>query len=116
MHNQDSILRRLAGVIQSRKMARPSDSYTAQLLDAGVGRIGEKLREEAGELADAAQSTEIDRAKNVIHEAADLTFHLLVMLTACDVRFEDLEAELARRFGRSGLEEKASRPGPPGGE
>ena len=116
MDNQDTILSRLRAVIQSRGLSRPSDSYTVRLLDAGVGRIGEKIREEAAELADAARLTENDRAKAVIHEAADLTYHLMVMLTACDVRFQDVEAELARRFGTSGLEEKASRPRPPEAE
>ena len=109
MDKQDAILRRLESLITSRKLSRPSGSYTAQLLDAGVGRIGEKIREEAAELADAARLAEDDRAQAVIHEAADLTYHLMVMLTACDVRFQEVEGELARRFGRSGLEEKASR-------
>ena len=113
MDDQDTILRRLGAVIESRRLSRPSDSYTVRLLDAGVDRIGEKIREEAAELADAARLKENDRAKAVVHEAADLTYHMMVMLTACDVRFHDVEVELARRFGTAGLEEKASRPGPP---
>jgi phosphoribosyl-ATP pyrophosphohydrolase len=116
MDNQETVLRRLAAVIESRGLSRPSDSYTVRLLDAGVGRIGEKIREEAAELADASRLTKNDRAQAVIHEAADLIYHLMVMLTACDVRFQDVEAELARRFGTSGLEEKASRPRSPRAE
>jgi len=107
--NQDTILHRLAAVIENRRLSRPSHSYTVRLLNAGVDRIGEKIREEAAELADAARLTESDRARAVVHEAADIAYHLLVMLTACDVRFQDVEAELARRFGTSGLEEQASR-------
>ena len=107
--NQNTILHRLAAVIESRGLSRPSHSYTVRLLNAGVDRIGDKIREEAAELAEAARLTEPDRAKAVIHEAADLTYHLMVMLTACEVRFEEVEAELARRFGTSGLDEKASR-------
>ena len=116
MDNQDTVLHRLAAVIESRKLSRPSGSYTARLLDAGVVRIGEKIREEAAELADAARLPENDRAGAVIHEAADLTYHLMVTLAACDVRFQDVEAELGRRFGTSGLEEKAARPHPPRAE
>ncbi len=116
MDNQDRVLRRLEAVIASRKTSRSSESYTAQLLGAGVGRIGEKIREEAAELADAARLMEDDRQKAVVHEAADLTYHLMVMLTACEVRFQDVEAELVRRFGTSGLEEKASRGDPRDGE
>ena len=109
MDNQDKILRRLGTLIESRGLSRPSGSYTVQLLDAGVERIGEKIREEATELSDAARLTGNDRSKAVIHEAADLVYHMMVMLTACEVTFHDVEAELARRLGTSGLEEKASR-------
>jgi len=116
MGNQDTIFCRLGALITSRKLSRPSGSYTVQLLDAGVGRIGEKIREEAAELADAARLAENDRTRAVIHEAADLAYHLMVMLAACDLRFQDVEGELARRFGTSGLEEKASRPNPPRAE
>ena len=72
---------------------------------AGHSRAGD--REQA--LVDAARAAD-QRHGRVVHEAADLLYHLLVMLTHCDVALPDVEAELARRFGMSGLEEKASRP------
>jgi phosphoribosyl-ATP pyrophosphohydrolase len=106
-----SVLERLMGVIQSRK-ANPSErSYTCFLLRDGVGRIGDKLQEEAKELSDAAGlgGDEGTRRQRVIHEAADVTYHLLVMLAYCEVGLAELEAELSSRFGVSGLDEKASR-------
>jgi len=109
MSQQQTILARLTAVIEKRKAHRPSDSYTAQLLDAGVEAVGAKVREEAGELIDAARTAEETR-EPVIREAADLIYHVLVMLALCDVTLADVEAELSHRFGVSGLDEKASRP------
>lgn len=103
------VLRRLMTVIQQRQAQRPTHSYTTQLFDGGIARIGAKVREEAEELLEAAAGTGDQRAAHVIHEAADLFYHLLVLLAATDVSLDQVEAELARRFGVSGLEEKASR-------
>ncbi len=108
MSEQGAILSRLAAVIEDRKGRRPPGSYTARLLSGGVDEIGAKLREEAGELVEAARLAD-EEPGPVIHEAADLVYHLLVMLAFCDVQLADVEAELARRFGISGLDEKASR-------
>ena len=83
-------------------------SYTRQLLDAGVKRIGEKLREEADELARAADGEDDLR---VASEAADLLFHALVALVARGVSWRAVLAVLAKRRGVSGLAEKASRGG-----
>ena len=77
-----------------------------QLLDGGWSEIGAKIREEAGEVVDAG-TNEADTA--VAHEAADLIFHLWVGLAARDVDPREVFAELGRRFGIGGLEEKASR-------
>lgn len=108
MSQQTNVLLRLSAVIEQRKARRPPESYTTKLLDGGPDEIGAKIREEASELVDAARAA--DGAPGpVIHEAADLVYHLLVMLAACDVKLADVEAELARRFGTSGLDEKASR-------
>jgi phosphoribosyl-ATP pyrophosphohydrolase len=107
------ILRRLAATIGDRYRQRPPDSYTSLLFDGGVAAIGAKLREEADELATAATEAADLRHAQVVHEASDLVFHLLVMLRACDVPLDDVAAELARREGISGLEEKRSR-GKPG--
>lgn len=108
MSEQEDILHRLMDVIVDRKRRRPAGSYTVTLLDGGVDAIGAKIREEAGELIEAARGTDRDR-RAVIHEAADLIYHLLVMLGHCNVALSEVEEELARRFGTSGLEEKASR-------
>jgi len=108
MHETKDILAQLMGVIVDRRAKRPPGSYTTSLLKAGVGAIGEKLREETGELVDAARWQPPDK-QHVVNEAADLIYHLLVMLAHCDVSLADVEAELARRFGTSGLAEKAAR-------
>jgi len=108
MKPSGSILRRLMRVIEDRKVERPPDSYTTRLLDGGATVVGAKLREEADELVEAAFDPVPDR-RQVVHEAADLIYHLLVLLAAADVKLDDVETELQRRFGTSGLAEKASR-------
>jgi len=111
MNDARNVLARLMAVIEDRKRERPPGSYTAELFGGGVDAIGAKLCEEAAELVEAARLTGEDRSKAVIHEAADLVYHLLVMLAHCDTTFDAVEAELARRFGVSGIAEKASRKG-----
>ena len=108
MNDQATILPRLMAVIEARKANRPPQSYTTKLFDGGLAVIGRKIREEAAELVEAA-AADHPITEAVIHEAADLVYHLLVMLASCDVTLSDVEAELAHRFGTSGLEEKASR-------
>lgn len=109
MDASQPILDRLMRVIESRKADRPSGSYTASLLDGGTQRITSKLREEAEELIEAATDMGCSSPKFVIHEAADLLYHTLVLLAACNVSLADVEAELEGRFGTSGLAEKARR-------
>ncbi|HMO84320.1 MAG TPA: phosphoribosyl-ATP diphosphatase [Lacipirellulaceae bacterium] len=92
-----------------RSTADTTSSYTARLLAAGVGKIGEKVLEEAGEVVAAAAEPGEDGRLHTVCEAADLVYHLMVLLAARDVSFAEVEAELGRRFGMSGLEEKASR-------
>ena len=92
--------------IQSRKSADPSSSWTAQLLAKGPEKCAEKFGEEAVEAV--IEAVRGDRAR-LTAEAADVIFHLLVMLAARDVALADVEAELARREGLSGLAEKAAR-------
>lgn len=100
----------LMAVILDRR-ANPSEkSYTATLLAGGVEKIGRKIAEEAGEVVEAAGEAGEEGRRHLIHEAADLVYHLWVMLALRDVPLSELEAELARRFGTSGLEEKAARP------
>jgi phosphoribosyl-ATP pyrophosphohydrolase len=92
------------------RAARPSDkSYTCQLLRGGVEQIGRKVLEEAAEVVDAAgQPGDVGQA-HLVHEVADLFYHVMVMLRLRDCPLAEVEAELERRFGVSGLEEKASR-------
>src|ERR1700692_3276927 len=100
-------LQELAGRAKERPPASADVSYTRKLLDKGVAHCAKKLGEEAIETALAAVSE--DRAA-LIAEAADLLYHLLVVLESRGVALAEVEAALARRMTRSGLEEKASRP------
>ena len=93
-------------VISERKGADPEESYVASLYEKGLSKILEKVTEESGELVEAAR--EGDRGE-VVREAADLIFHLLVTLAHKDIEASEVFGELRRRFGTSGLKEKASR-------
>ncbi|WP_442756498.1 phosphoribosyl-ATP diphosphatase [Methylocystis sp. JAN1] len=99
----------LAALIKSRRSDTASNSYTRQLFDAGVPRISKKFGEEAFEAVIAAM--EGDR-KALTSEAADVLYHLLVLLEARDVTLAEVVAELGRRTSQSGLAEKASRGAP----
>lgn len=100
------ILEALEQVIAARKGESPDRSYTSRLLAGGVPKIAGKVTEEAGELVQAAADETDDR---VVSEAADLVYHMLVLLACRGVPLARVEDELARRFGVSGLDEKASR-------
>ncbi|MHA3916762.1 phosphoribosyl-ATP diphosphatase [Halovulum sp. GXIMD14793] len=102
------ILTRLADTITARASEAPDTSYTASLLAKGSAKCAEKFGEEAIEAIIAAAKG--DRA-NLTAEAADVLYHLQVMLTASGVAWTDVEAELARREGTSGHAEKAARQG-----
>ncbi|MDQ2079311.1 phosphoribosyl-ATP diphosphatase [Xanthobacteraceae bacterium Astr-EGSB] len=93
--------------VKERAAASAEVSYTRKLLDRGVAHCAKKLGEEAVETALAAVSEDRD---HLIAEAADLLYHLLVVLEARGVALADVEAALGRRTGQSGLEEKAARP------
>ncbi len=99
-------LDRLAATIEARRSADPKSSWTAQLLAQGPEKTAEKFGEEAGEAI--AEAIKGDRAA-LTREAADVLYHLLVMLAARDVTLAEVLAELARREGISGLDEKAAR-------
>lgn len=100
------ILDRLAETVAARKGGDPAASHTAALLARGPGKCAEKFGEEAVEAIVAAAAG--DRA-GLVHEAADVLYHLLVMLAARDVTLAEVLAELERREGRSGIAEKAAR-------
>jgi phosphoribosyl-ATP pyrophosphohydrolase len=96
-------------VISDRKENPPEKSYTTKLFNGGVPKIGEKIVEEAAEVVEAAGEPGDEGRAHLIYEAADLIYHLFVMLGHCDIQLEEVEAELAKRFGISGIDEKASR-------
>jgi phosphoribosyl-ATP pyrophosphohydrolase len=100
------ILERLEAAIAARRGADPAKSYVASLNAKGLGRILEKVAEEAAETVSASRSE--DRAA-IVHETADLWFHCLVMLAWHGIPAAEVLAELERREGRSGIDEKASR-------
>jgi phosphoribosyl-ATP pyrophosphohydrolase len=99
-------LDRLQATINARRAAPADGSYTAQLFARGRARIAQKLGEEAIETVIAACG---DDPATIVPEAADLVYHLIVLLTAAGLSLDDVRAELARREGVSGLEEKAAR-------
>jgi phosphoribosyl-ATP pyrophosphohydrolase len=108
-NREQHVLAQLMSVIEDRKNNPPAKSYTTTLLAGGVAKIGEKIREEAEEVVEAAGEPGEEGRSHLIREAADLIYHLFVMLGHRDVKLVEVEAELARRFGISGLDEKASR-------
>jgi len=108
-HEDESVLGRLMSVIEDRKKNPPERSYTTSLFAGGVTKIGAKIAEEAAEVVEAAGESGPDGRQHLVCEAADLIYHLLVMLGHRDIPLAEVEAELARRFGISGLDEKAAR-------
>jgi phosphoribosyl-ATP pyrophosphohydrolase len=100
------VLKRLAALIEARKGADPKTSWTAKLLADGSDKAAEKFGEEAVEAIIAAVK---GNQENLTREAADVLYHLLVMLSAAEVPFNDVLAELERREGTSGVAEKAAR-------
>lgn len=102
----EHVLKQLAATIHARRGASGAASYTRQLLDGGPERCAKKLGEEASETVIAGVSQD-DAA--LTREAADLLYHLLVLLEAREVPFDAVLAELETRMGQSGLAEKAAR-------
>ncbi|HVY36496.1 MAG TPA: bifunctional phosphoribosyl-AMP cyclohydrolase/phosphoribosyl-ATP diphosphatase HisIE [Polyangia bacterium] len=100
------VLTRVADVIAQRRRERPEKSYVVSLLDAGLPKINAKIAEEAGELCEALPEGD---AAHTAHEAADLFFHVLVGLEAAGVPVDAVFDQLRKRFGVSGIDEKASR-------
>jgi phosphoribosyl-ATP pyrophosphohydrolase len=108
--SQSSILTALEAVILERKANPPAKpSYVVKLLAGGVPAIGAKVIEEAAEVVEAADEPGEEGRAHLVREAADLVFHTLVMLGHRGVALAEVEAELGRRFGIGGIEEKAAR-------
>ena len=102
----EPVLARIAATIESRKHDAPDQSYVASLFAKGDGAILKKIGEEATETVIAAKD---DDKIALVREVADLWFHCLVLLASRDLKPADVLAELARREGISGLDEKAAR-------
>ena len=102
----EKILQQLAEVLEQRKAADADSSYVASLYAKGIDTILKKIGEEATETVIAGKAGSDDE---VIYETADLWFHSMVLLAQRDISHEAVLAELGRRFGLSGMEEKANR-------
>ena len=96
----------LEKMLEDRKLASKESSYVASLYNQGTNKILEKISEESEEVIMAAKKED---KEDIIHEIADLWFHTLVLLRHKNISLEEIETELAKRFGISGFEEKASR-------
>ncbi len=102
----DNIFKKLEKILEERKSATADQSYVSSLYDQGTGSILEKIREESEEVINAVNQ---EGREEVIHEVADLWFHLLVLLRYENITIDEIESEFDKRFGISGHDEKASR-------
>ena len=102
----DSIFNSLERILEERKSSSADQSYVSSLYNGGSQAILNKISEESEEVIKAVNE---ESREKIIHEVADLWFHLMVLLRHKDIHIEEIEYELARRFGVSGHEEKASR-------
>lgn len=106
----NNVIEELSVILQERKGADADSSYVASLYAKGLNKILEKVGEEATETIIAAKDAEMGiNSQDVVYETADLWFHSMVALTHLGISPTDVLAELDRRFGLSGLEEKANR-------
>ena len=101
----DDIIKELEKILEQRKNKSSAESYVSSLYEKGNKHICEKIMEETQELIDATKESE----ERVIHETADLFFHVLVLLASHDIKYARILDELIRRFGTSGIEEKNNR-------
>jgi len=94
----------LVKTIRERKNKDGGESYTSSLLSGGLSKCIDKMEEEFGELKEA-----LNENSNIVHEAADTVYHILVTLEAANIKFEDVLKELENRKKQSGIEEKNNR-------
>ena len=112
---ESTIMTALMRVIGDRKRNPPNErSYVVDLMRGGVAKIGAKIVEEAAEVVEAGAEPGDPGREHLVKEVADLVFHAMVLLGYRDLHWDDVEAELGRRSGISGLAEKAAREGPGG--
>ena len=108
--NNNEILAQLSEILEQRKAAEPDSSYVASLYNKGLDAILKKVGEEATETVmaakDVAHGGDVDK---LVYEVADLWFHTMILLADQNLSADDVLAELARRFGVSGHDEKAAR-------
>ena len=101
----EDIIDKLDKILEDRKFSNPNDSYIAELYKKGNNHICNKVVEEASELVEATKESK----NQIIHESADLLFHVLVLLASHDIKYVRILEELESRFGTSGIEEKKNR-------
>ena len=101
-----NIFQSLFDTIEARKTVSPDESYIASLMDGGTEKIAAKIIEESVETTEAALN---DEREHIIHEICDLLFHTFVLAGYKNISLAEIEKELERRFGTSGLAEKAQR-------
>jgi len=107
---KNATLSQVADILEARKSAEPDSSYVASLYHKGLDQILKKVGEEAIEVVMAAKDASVDgKTDKIVYEVADLWFHTLVLLAQQGLHPNDVLNELARRFGTSGLVEKANR-------
>jgi len=107
---KSSIMSDLMAVIADRKRNPETEkSYVASLMKGGVSRIGEKVVEEAAEVVEAGHEPGDPGREHLVKEVADLVFHAMVLLGYRDLHWDEVETELERRAGISGIAEKAGR-------
>lgn len=99
------MLEDLIKIIRERKKSKDENSYTKQLISSGLPKCIDKLQEEFDELKDALNEDN----SNIVHETADVLYHLLISLEVANIKFEDVLAELEKRKKQSGIEEKKNR-------
>ena len=107
-----TVLHRLMDQIHQRVREMPENSYTTRLIQGGVPKMGAKITEEAREVVEAASEPGEAGHKHLVYEACDLIYHLWVLLGSRGITLSELETELARREGTSGLVEKQNRSKP----
>ena len=108
MSDSTSIINRLSILLKERKNSPNSSSYTSQLFTEGAEKIIAKIKEESEELIESAETDVMDK-DSIIHEAADLLFHVMVLLAHMGIDPSEILRELEKREGISGIEEKSKR-------
>ncbi len=109
MQNSSTMSELMAVIAERKAKLETEKSYVASLLGGGVARIGAKIIEEAAETVEAGDEPGDAGREHLVRESADLVFHLAVLLSHRDLHWSDVESELSRRFGTSGIAEKAAR-------